>query len=61
MNGRARFDANVKPKGKMKFTEEIDNRISFIEIIVIIIKAHIQRSCNKYFLGICIFKIKRLF
>ena len=61
MNGRARFDANVKPKGQMKFTEEIDNRISFIEIIVIIVKEDLPRSCNKYLLGICMFKTKSLF
>ena len=45
----------------MKFTEEIYSHISFIEIIVIIVKEHLWRSCNKCFSGICIFKMKRLF
>ena len=33
----------------MKFIEEIYSQITFIEIIVIIVKEHLQRLCNKYF------------
>ena len=42
----------------MKFTDEIDSRISFIEIIEIIVNEHLQRSCNKYFWAYAYLKLR---
>ena len=56
------IDANAKPYNQSNLQKKIYSEGIFIEIIVIIVKEHLQRLCNKSFGGFyCIVKIKRVF
>ena len=53
------FDANVKPYKQSNLEEKIYSERIFIEIIVIIVKEHLQRLCNKSFAYFVIDLLKR--
>ena len=45
------IDANAKPYNQWNLQKKIYSEGIFIEIIVIIVKEHLQRLCNKSFEG----------
>ena len=56
------IDANAKPYNQSNLQKKIYSEGIFIEIIVIIVKEHLQRLCNKSFEGsIAYLKLKEYF